>query len=79
MTLTTCTITIAGLTIDAAYDGKQHYLNVTSIAAAINYSAPVLTRQLKTSESLKALAGRAFDTTIKQATTAYVLESTKTT
>jgi hypothetical protein len=63
MTLTTASITLAGLTLEGAKDDKgNYYVTVASIAeAAGNGNSRVLRDQIQSSKSLEAFAGRSLE------------------
>jgi hypothetical protein len=65
MTLTTASITLAGLTLEGAKDDKGNYfVTVSSLSQATdNGESSVLRRRIRESKSLEALAGKRLETT----------------
>ncbi len=64
MSLTTCSITLAGTSLVGAKDDKSNYfVSVQTIAEAVDYEdTGVLSQQIRRSKSLETLAGKAFET-----------------
>lgn len=71
MTLQTCTITLAGVSIDMAFDGSNYYVAIPTLEDALGERRNS-TREKVVSESLKALLGKEISLGKKRVGSSYV-------